>query len=401
MHLKKFVALLLSAALALAVFAGCGQEEIKDILLGILEGQYQNISISGDTELEKDLRDAARENDTIEDMIKDLEKDLGGTIQFEQLGSGQQGDHTFKIVFQPGSDPDAAAREIFLKWNPVLDNLPADGQYDADVAVIETENGYYALMEVTVNRAGSHSSSSNDDDDDDDSSANPPVPAGETYPVKGMTELEQLIADHAGEDFANDTIQLAGGNYIITKKLLDSFAGTLTVQQGAKVTFKLEDTSLFGTIAQGGKVDGINFEVITSIQSGGGTVATINNGTISNCKVTIANGKYVRGYGNAGGVVARNTGSIQRTVVLASSNASGSDPTIYAIGNEEYGGAAGGIAGLNTATGTITDCQVIVDNDSTFTLRGTPTGKIAGNDENSSGNSLKGSTASGNFDESV
>lgn len=352
MRIKKFVALALSAALALTAFAGCGRKDLEDLLLGLLEGQYQNVTVSGDAELENTLRRAVGENHTIEGIIQDLEQTLGLTIRFERLASGQQGDHTFRLVFQPGSDPDAAARETFLDWDPVFDTLPADGQYDADIAVMETENGYYILVQADVNRAGSHSSGSHDDDG---GSANPPAPpAGETYQVGSIDELKQLIENNPGEDFADDTIQLADGTYTVTQELLDSFAGTLTVQPGAEVTIELEGTSLFGTVARGGAVDGIDFEVTESIRTSGdaGTVALKNEGTIQNCTVTIPGGKYIQGTGNVGGVASENSGAIQNTTVTF--HYDGGNPSqLYGLG--EF---TGGIAGLNMAGGEIENCTV-------------------------------------------
>ena len=59
MRFKRLLALLLAAALALSLLAGCGGgESVASALLKLLDGRYPNISIEIDPELEADLRQA-------------------------------------------------------------------------------------------------------------------------------------------------------------------------------------------------------------------------------------------------------------------------------------------------------------------------------------------------------
>ena len=60
MQLKKLLALLLSAALALSLLAGCGGESVARSLLALLDGKYANVSVEMDPDLEADLRQAIR-----------------------------------------------------------------------------------------------------------------------------------------------------------------------------------------------------------------------------------------------------------------------------------------------------------------------------------------------------
>ena len=85
MRIKKILAVLLSAALALTLFAGCGSKSLLQILLGMLQGQYQNVSITAGPQLEDALRRAVSENDTLEDINADLEQVLTRTASFDGL----------------------------------------------------------------------------------------------------------------------------------------------------------------------------------------------------------------------------------------------------------------------------------------------------------------------------
>ena len=120
MHFKKFVALLLSAALALTVFAGCGSESLLQLLLDLLQAQYQNITITAEDDLEATLRQAVRENDSMEEIDNALQDALLPTIQFQSLRSARAGDQAFDLVFRTGTDTEAMARQTYTDWNTVL-----------------------------------------------------------------------------------------------------------------------------------------------------------------------------------------------------------------------------------------------------------------------------------------
>ena len=90
----------------------------------MLNGQYKNVTVTTDKDLENTLRRAVKENRTPEQTAQALEKTLGTTVSFDGLRGGQQGDHTFDLVFQSGKDTDAAARKAFQKWDPVFSTLP-------------------------------------------------------------------------------------------------------------------------------------------------------------------------------------------------------------------------------------------------------------------------------------
>ena len=95
MRFKRLLALLLAAALALSLLAGCGggkNQSLSQMLLNLLDGQYQNVSVEIDSDLETKLRQAISQSETDEELRAALEQLLGGGISFQRLGSGQQGD---------------------------------------------------------------------------------------------------------------------------------------------------------------------------------------------------------------------------------------------------------------------------------------------------------------------
>ena len=157
MRFKRLLALLLAAALALSLLAGCGggkNQSLSQMLLNLLDGQYQNVSVEIDSDLEAKLRQAISESETDEELRAALEQLLGGGISFQRLGSGQQGDSAWTLIIYPGTDPDAAARSVYLDLDKVFAALPDDGVYSSGFAMAEMENGYAILVRATVDKAG-------------------------------------------------------------------------------------------------------------------------------------------------------------------------------------------------------------------------------------------------------
>ena len=157
MRFKRLLALLLAAALALSLLAGCGggkNQSLSQMLLNLLDGQYQNVSVEIDSDLEAKLRQAISESETDEELRAALEQLLGGGISFQRLGSGQQGDSAWTLIIYPGTDPDAAARSVYLDLDKVFAALPDDGVYSSGFAMVEMENGYAILVKATVDKAG-------------------------------------------------------------------------------------------------------------------------------------------------------------------------------------------------------------------------------------------------------
>ena len=360
---RKLLALLLAAAMAISLLAGCGGgKALSQVIVDLLDNLYSNVSVEADSDLTAALKQAAAEGGTEEEILSRMIEILnhnGGSITFTRLGSGQQGNHAVTLYFQPGTDPDAAARNALAQWASVLGTLPDDGSYQADVAMIESENGYYIALDVEVVKAGKPDKP--DKDDDEPETQEPPEQekgysydeTSNTYTVKEADGLQELFNDKNDSDFDGKTITLeADTEYIIdtAEPLADAFNGTLQGENGAKITLSGENRAqgLFNTIEENGKVLNVDIEVSGTISvrtpekdvANVGAVAGSNYGTIQNCDVT---GGTIQGDNyndNVGGIVGDNRGTIQG----CSSAVTVRD-----------GKTTGGIAGSNYSE--ITDCR--------------------------------------------
>ena len=122
MRFKRLLALLLAAALALSLLAGCGgkNQSLAQVILNLLDGQYTNVTVEIDPDLEAALRKAVSQAETEEEIRAALEKLLGSGVSFRLIGDGQKGDSAWNLILYPGSDPDAAARSAYLEWDKIF-----------------------------------------------------------------------------------------------------------------------------------------------------------------------------------------------------------------------------------------------------------------------------------------
>lgn len=444
MQIRKWLALLVSAALALSLLAGCGgkNQSLAQVILDLLDGQYANVTVEIDPDLEADLRQAVNEGETDEEIRAALEKILGSGVSFRLIGDGQQGDSAWNLILYPGNDPDAAARSAFTEWNKVFGSLPRDGQYSAGLAMLETENGYAILVKATVDKAASR-----DDDDDDDEPEDLVVKGtGFTYNVTkntitvepdnqdGLQNLltgsneDQKITDARKSGFEKITIELAAGSYSVDSTFTTTFKGILkgkSPDEKATITLQNGSNGLFEQIGEegggpddNGKVENITFKVQTNITdtftSGdnhfAGAVAGSNNGTITNCDVTINSDYTIQAttsspsFANAGGLVGLNYGTITDCTVTINGSISATSGHVA---------HAGGIAGDNEGEGKIEgNSQVTIESDGSIQaqatgvwsdrasaggLAGQNTGTVKGNYEGNGGTiqaTIDGKTAS-------
>ena len=378
MYLKKLLALLLSAALALSLLAGCGGESVARSLLNLLDGKYANVSVEMDPDLEADLRQALSEteNDDEAAIRAALETLLGSKVTFRKLGEGQQGDTAFDLIFYAGADPDKAAQSAYSQWNGTFSNLPDDGLYTAALAQVQTENGVWLLVQATVDKAGTVDKPDKDDDEPEKPKEPYEVTMDETGTVTDVTvntdagfqyvlfddgssvsEEEKALADARKKGFEGVTIELAAGSYSVKDTFGDEntpFMGTLKGEDKETTIIKLTDdcNGLFQQIESNGKVENITFHVQTNITDTyadgisnhfAGAVAGVNYGNITNCDVTINIGCTIQttsncSFATAGGLVGSNYGTITACTVTINGS-------ITATGNDIAN--AGGIAGDN------------------------------------------------------
>ena len=364
MRFKRLLALLLAAALALSLLAGCGGgKALSQVIVDLLDGLYSNVSVEADSDLTAALKQAAAEGGTEEEILSRMIEILnhkGGSITFTRLGSGQQGEHGVTLYFQPGTDPDAAARNALAQWAGTLGTLPDDGSYQADVAMIETENGYYIALDVEVLKAGKPDKP--DKDDDEPETQEPPEPdkgysydeTSGTYTVNETDGLQELFNDKKDDINKDTVIKLTTDQTITgTEPLANTFNGILQGEEGAKINLSGESRAqgLFNEIGASGQVLDVDIEVTGTINTiatiPAGAVAGKNNGEISGCDVTI-NGTSCDYSGSIGGVVGTNNKTISDCTV-----------TIKGTGISSGGGTIGGVAGDNY--GTIENCRVTGD----------------------------------------
>ena len=388
---KKVTALLVSAALVLTLLAGCGgSKALSQVIADLLSGLYTNVDVEVDSDLTAALKKAAAEGGTEDEILTALIENLnlsGSVISFDRLSSGQKGDHGVDLVFQPGSDPDAAARSALAQWASVFGSLPDDGSYRAHVSMIEAENGYYIAVDVEVLKAGTPDKGETDPDPEPDPGYR--VENGAYF----VTNVTGLIAwaDHvrAGHWDTNCTltadINLAGKEWTpigtdsshaytgtfdgngktITGLTIDSssqYVGMFGYLNGEVTKLTLASVSITsswsdktyaavgavaGYITSSSTINGCSVSgsiTINGANSNAGGLAGQNYGSISNCWV---NGLTIKGpssNGRLGGVVGSNSKTIEDCHV---------ENLIITDGAN-----AGGVVGYNTSTSTLTGCSV-------------------------------------------
>lgn len=372
---KKVTALLVSAALVLALLAGCGgSKALSQVIADLLSGLYTNVDVEVDSDLTAALKKAAAEGGTEDEILTRLVNNLnitGGSITFTRLGDGQQGDHGVDLVFQTGSDPDAAARSALAQWASVFGSLPDDGSYRAHVSMIEAENGYYIAVDVEVLKAGSSDKGDSDDNQDsgDDNNDVPKegyiyVEADNTYEIYSEIGFKTAISkdkDSSANFSLKKDIDLTDWTNSIGSENTP-YSGTIN---GNGFTITMSDNSSATLVDYLGGNTGIIEKltlVVESVGSGDyvGGLANVNDGgTIQNCKVIIA--CDISADKGVGGLVGQNInkGTIKNCIVEVNS-------PISCDSTSNTDACAGGVVGLN-ASGTVENCFVSIS--STITAR--------------------------------
>ncbi len=394
---KKVTALLVSAALVLALLAGCGgSKALSQVIADLLSGLYTNVDVEVDSDLTAALKKAAAEGGTEDEILTRLVNNLnitGGSITFTRLGDGQQGDHGVDLVFQTGSDPDDAARSALAQWASVFGSLPDDGSYRAHVSMIEAENGYYIAVDVEVLKAGTP-------DKGDSGPTLGPTDVGfenADYSVSGTEEQKTFnvktgtglvawadyvrdgnwntnctlednvdLADTGNwEPIGNNTVPYTGtfdGNgKTVTGLAINNSSENEDVSNVGMFAYNegiVKDLTLNGAVTNAARIDSV------------GMVAGKNGGTITGCSVsgTVSN-KLISG--STGGVVGLNYGTI--------TDCSMEDGSVTSTGTSSI---VGGLIGVNSGPD-VDNCHV-----SNVTVQGNITGGLAG--ENTFSNRIAG-----------
>ena len=401
-HLKRWLALLVSAALALTLLAGCntGGGIHSNLLLKLLTDQVENVSVETDSAFDRALKTAVRQGGSDpEAVLSALAEELGISaplsFSISALSGGKAGQQSLDVVFQPGSDPDTAANNAASGWLPTLRGLGSSGKYSARVALAQVNGGYMLAIEVTVVQPGSSSEGSTPDTvvTGNGFSYNATQKEATVTTSDGLKELfttnNNSALDEARSDgFAGVTITLTGSDpYTVDARLAETFQGKL---QGESETSKASITlsgnkGLFGTL-EGGTVENLKVTATSNINadteysgigSAAGAVADVNKGAITGCEVNITNISSTSnstGTGASafvGGIAGYNDGG---AITNCTVTVNGS---ITAERDTNNSANAGGIVGYNP-NGTITGCTVTVKNSQSISATGNGSAALAG-----------------------
>ena len=379
MHFKKLLALLVSAALMLSLLAGCGNgKALSQVIVDLLDNLYSNVSVEADSDLTAALKQAAAEGGTEEEILSRMIEILnhkGGSITFTLLGSGQQGNHAVTLYFQPGTDPDAAARNALAQWAGTLGTLPDDGSYQGDVAMIEAENGYYIALDVEVLKAGTPDKPDKDDEPDEPETQEPEKDpytdnGDNSYTINTEDGLQQLVEDLKWP--AENTILSANITLDCDVDLQDAdwtpigtssqspytgiFDGDGHKISGLNATTASQYSGLFGYIKDA-TVRNLALDAPTvscSSYNGyaGGVAAYMQNSIIENCQVSDGSISCTDDTSTAGGIVGYVHIHYTETDNNVVKNCQVSGVTISA---QNAGGVAGTTSGKNSR---IENCKV-------------------------------------------
>ena len=349
---KKVTALLVSAALVLALLAGCGNgsKALSQVMADLLSGLYTNVDVEVDSDLTAALKKAAAEGGTEEEILTRLVNNLnlsGVSISFNRLDDGQQGEHRVDLAFQAGSDPDAAARNALAQWAGIFGSLPDDGSYRASVAMIEADNGYYIAVDVEVLKAGTPDKE--DSDDEDDPGYNIEENTYMVYSSKGLTAWADAVlsGNYSLDCTLTNDIDLDGVTWEpigdASNEYTGHFDGGGHTISNLDIVFneeewKLSYYGLFGYVGESGTIENISVSGNIDTKLGGyvGMIAGLNKGNILNCDVS----GTITGKGNTGGVAGFNYGKIEGCTVTA--DVMYKDP--YGVEMYSY---VGGVVGCN------------------------------------------------------
>ena len=161
MYLKKFLALLLVAALTVSLLAACSSS-IYSGKLGIAINDAQAIlDLSHSGQLDQALRRALANYQAGEDLstirnrvIEEL--GLKDVVYFSSSGlrNASDGQHAVQVFRVEGGTSDNAIDQLSTQIAEILKSLTNGGQYDGVVSMIEKDGVYYAAVDLHVIQAG-------------------------------------------------------------------------------------------------------------------------------------------------------------------------------------------------------------------------------------------------------
>lgn len=206
MQAKKVLTLLLSAALALAVLAGCGRTVYSSQAVSAANKAQTGVDFATSTELDNALRKAVQAGDDMTVIRNALLEELGyqNAAYFSASGvntarTGQHAVQVYRVAGSASASADSIAKEIAN----VLNALRSGGEYTGNISMVSHDGSYYIAVDLTIVKAPTGSSSGGDDGGDDGSGDEPtkPEPEEPTLQSIGVTTQPNKTEYFVGDTF--------------------------------------------------------------------------------------------------------------------------------------------------------------------------------------------------------
>ena len=132
----------------------------SNLLLEVLMGQVENVSVETDPAFDRALKAAVQRGGSDPDavlnaLVEELEITAPLRFSISGLGSGSTGQQGLDVVFQSGTNPNAAANNAATAWLPILRGLEGNGgAYSARASLVEVNGGYILAIGVKVEQPG-------------------------------------------------------------------------------------------------------------------------------------------------------------------------------------------------------------------------------------------------------
>lgn len=324
-HLKRWLALSISAVLVLSLLTGCSGNIRSNVLFRLLKDELENVQVDTDSDFDRALKTAIQEGGAnAEDVQAALAKELNLApyqvdFSIPALEIATPGQQAVNVVFVSDSDINIAAMRAAVQWQLVLQGLPKGDQYSARVSAVRSGSGYFLAIHLTVEQIGNQGGDE------------PSEPAPITTPAELVTAIQDAIENNSTRPI------------VLTSKY----------KPGNLTTVILEDAGI-----QGGTLDcgGVRIVIPENVTIEGGLFTKIEAGvTLKNLNLEIQ-GKitYTGRDAAAGGIARYNSGIIEDCHVTLSGTGS-----IFAETTQNSSQArAGGIAGVNEDGGQIISCTL-------------------------------------------
>lgn len=132
----------------------------SNLLLEVLMGQVENVSVETEPAFDRALKAAVQRGGSDPDavlnaLVEELEITAPLRFSISGLGSGSAGQQGLDVVFQSGTNPNAAANNAATAWLPILRGLEGNGgAYSARASLVEVNGGYILAIGVKVEQPG-------------------------------------------------------------------------------------------------------------------------------------------------------------------------------------------------------------------------------------------------------